>query len=52
MSKPAITHREAAKQALCYLAGIKNIGLIFGAKPLDNAVHGYTDFNFTINADN
>ena len=52
MSKLAIIHREAAKQALYYLAGIKNIDLIFGAKPPDNTVHSYTDFNFATDTDN
>jgi hypothetical protein len=52
MSKPAITHREAAKQALRYLAGTKNIGLIFGAKPSNTTLHEYTDSNFAVDVDN
>ncbi len=52
MSKPTKVYWEAAKQALCYLAGTRNIGLIYGEKPPNANLHGYTDSNFAADKDN
>jgi hypothetical protein len=52
LSKPAVVHREAAKHALRNLAGTKDIGIIYGAKPPNADLIGYTDSNFAADADN
>ena len=52
MSKPSKIHLEAAKQALRFLAGTKDIGLIFGTKPPEARLIGYTDSNFAADEDN
>ena len=45
-------HWEATKQTLQYLAGTKEIGLIYGEKPPNTDLHGYTDSNFAADEDN
>ena len=52
MSKPSRIHWEAAKQALRFLAGTKDIGLVFGTKPPEARLIGYTDSNFATDEDN
>ena len=52
MSKLAIIYREAAKQMLYYLIKIKNIDLIYEAKPLNMNLINYINLNFAVDADN
>jgi Reverse transcriptase (RNA-dependent DNA polymerase)/Integrase core domain len=52
LSKPAKSHKEAAKRTLRYLAGTKNYGLIYGINPADAELFGYTDSNFAADTEN
>ena len=52
LSKPAAVHQEAVKHALCNLVGIKDIGIIYGAKPPNANFINFIDSNFAANADN
>jgi Reverse transcriptase (RNA-dependent DNA polymerase)/Integrase core domain len=53
LSKPARTHKEAAKHCLRYLAGTKDLGLIYGTeKSLGIQLFGYTDSNFAADTSN
>src|SRR5437773_9453327 len=52
MSKPTKIHLKAAKQTLQYLAGIKNIDLIYEERSSNTNLHSYTDSNFVTDEDN
>jgi hypothetical protein len=53
LSKPAKIHKEAAKHCLRYLAGTKDLGLIYGTeKSSDIRLFGYTNSNFAADTSN
>jgi hypothetical protein len=52
MFKVIKIHWEAAKQVLHYLAGTKDIDLIYREKPPNSNLHNYTDLNFAADKDN
>jgi Reverse transcriptase (RNA-dependent DNA polymerase) len=53
LTAPAMIHKEAAKHCLRYLAGTKNLGLIYGTeKSADIQLFGYTDSNFAADTSN
>jgi hypothetical protein len=52
MFKITKIHWEAAKQVLHYLAGMKDIDLIYKEKLPNSNLHSYTDSNFAADEDN
>ena len=52
MSKATKIHLKAVKQIFQYLAGIKNIDLIYEERFLNANFHDYTNLNFAIDEDN
>jgi hypothetical protein len=52
LSKPNQKHIDAAKQCLRYLAGTRDLGLIYGTGSTDSSLFGYTDSNFAADTSN
>src|SRR5204862_5747224 len=52
MLKSTKIHWKATKQTLHYLIDIKEIGLIYGEKPLNTDLYGYMNSNFAVDKDN
>ena len=50
--KLVIIYKEAAKQTLYYLIKIKNIDLIYEAKPPNANLINYINLNFAVDTDN
>ena len=52
MSKPTRVHLEAAKQALQYLTGTKDIDLIYEERLSNANLHDYMNLNFVTDENN
>jgi hypothetical protein len=52
LSRPNQNHADAAKHCLRYLAGTRNLGLIYGTDIIGSDLFGYTDSNFAADTSN